>query len=389
MNKRNIIIAVLVAVMALPVIFIASKRGSVPLYYESNQAELVSLKGRINSAIGDARRTIITETVKDVRSAVVGINVTEIRQYQDPFMNPFFDDPFFRQFFGNRNASQKVKSLGSGYIISPNGYILTNDHVAGNATEIVVTLTNGKHYTAKVVGNDRVSDVCLIKIDGDDFPYLKLGNSDEVIIGEWVIALGNPFGLFDVNNMPTVTVGVVSATGMNLNQVRDRYYLNMIQTDAAINGGNSGGPLVNSLGEVIGMNTIIYTAGGSEGSIGLGFAIPINKVKKIVDELKKKGKIERDFYTGISVQNIDEGIAKYFKLSTTKGVIVTKIAKNSPAEDAGIKAGDIILAVDNFRVDNDRTLIGIFQEYRTDQAVELKLLRDNEELTVTMKLEKR
>jgi serine protease Do len=189
--------------------------------------------------------------------------------------------------------------------------------------------------------------------------------------------------------MPTVTVGVVSATGMNLNQVRDRYYLNMIQTDAAINGGNSGGPLVNSLGEVIGMNTIIYTAGGSEGSIGLGFAIPINKVKKIVDELKKKLKIERVFYTGISVQNIDEGIAKYFKLSTTKGVIVTKIAKNSPAEDAGIKAGDIILAVDNFRVDNDRTLIGIFQEYRTDQAVELKLLRDNEELTVTMKLEKR
>lgn len=386
MKKKSFIavICVLVAVFLLYTFIIPGKPDK--FYTESGYVTAQANQAN-QSAISNSRRNIITETVANVSPAVVGINVTEIRQYRDPFLSPFFDDPFFRQFFGDRTYSQKVKELGSGFIISSDGYILTNDHVAGNGSEIVVTLTNGKNYNAKIVGTDAVSDICLLKIEGDNLPYLKLGNSDDIIIGEWVIALGNPFGLFEVNNKPTVTVGVISATNMNLNKIERRYYLNMIQTDAAINGGNSGGPLVNSLGEVIGMNTLIYTA-GSQGNIGLGFAIPINKVKKILDEIKEKGKIERDFFTGLSVQNIDEVIARYYKLENTRGVIVTKVLRESPAFTAGIRPGDVILKIDNANVDNEQSLMGILQEYRTGQRVKVTVIRDNEEKVFTMKLER-
>lgn len=350
---------------------------------------LTSLKNNLQDEINNSRRNIITQTVEKVSPAVVGINVIEIRQYRDPF-SYFFDDPFFRQFFGDRgNYRQKVQGLGSGYIISPDGYIVTNDHVAGNASEITVTLTDGSHYKAEIVGTDPTSDICLLKIDGSNLPYLELGNSDDVIIGEWVIALGNPFGLFELNDKPTVTVGVISATGMNLEPINNRYYINMIQTDAAINGGNSGGPLVNSLGQVIGMNTLIFTAGGVQGNIGLGFAIPINKVKRIVTELKEKGKIDRDFQIGMSIQSIDEGIARYYDLKSTKGVIVTKVVPNSPADDAGIKTGDIILEVEGYKINNENTIFGVFQEFRVGQTITLKILRDNSELTKRMKLVKK
>ncbi len=350
---------------------------------------LSAFRNNIQDDINNSRRNIITQTVEKVSPAVVGINVIEIRQYRDPF-SYFFDDPFFRQFFGDRgNYRQRVQGLGSGYIISPDGYIVTNDHVAGNASEITVTLTDGSHYKAEIVGTDPTSDICLLKIDGKNLPYLELGNSDDVIIGEWVIALGNPFGLFELNDKPTVTVGVISATGMNLEPINNRYYINMLQTDAAINGGNSGGPLVNSLGEVIGMNTLIFTAGGVQGNIGLGFAIPINKVKRIVTELKEKGSIDRDFQIGMSIQSIDEGIARYYDLKSTKGVIVTRVVPNSPADEAGIKTGDIILEVEGYKINNEKTIFGVFQEFRVGQTITLKILRDNSELTKRMKLVKK
>jgi len=336
--------------------------------------------------ITHSRRNIITETVKKVSPAVVGINVIEIQQYRDP-LGSFFDDPFFRQFFGDRRSrTREVKELGSGYIISPEGYIVTNDHVAGNASRITVTLTDGISYDAKLIGSDPVSDIALLKIDGENFPYVEPGNSDEIIIGEWVIALGNPFGLFEVNDKPTVTVGVISATGMNLEPINDRYYLNMIQTDAAINGGNSGGPLVNSLGEVIGMNTLIFTA-GSQGSIGLGFAIPINKVKTIIEELKEKGKIDRDFEIGMRIQSIDESIAKYYNLERTKGVIITKVYPGTPSDKAGLQVGDIILKINDFQIANDNTIFGVFYEFRTGQEIDVSIFRDGEELNKKMILE--
>jgi serine protease Do len=386
-----ITITVILILFASSYLYLYSKlQDSFFSYSNSAGVSLTSLEQakRFNDEITNSRKNIITETVEKVSPAIVGINVIEIRQYQDPF-GSFFDDPFFRQFFGNRgNSNQKVQGLGSGYIISPDGYIVTNDHVAGNASEITITMTDGSHHQAKIVGSDPVSDICLLKIEGENLPYVELGSSNDIIIGEWVIALGNPFGLFELNDKPTVTVGVISATGMNLEPINDRYYLNMIQTDAAINGGNSGGALVNSLGQVIGMNTLIYTAGGVQGNIGLGFAIPIDKIKRIVTELKESGKIDRDFQIGMSIQSIDAGIMRYYNLSSNKGVIITKVLPDTPADNAGLKSGDIITEIDGYKINNEKTIFGVFQEFRAGQEIEVKIIRDNSELTKKMKLDK-
>lgn len=389
-NKNNLITGLLILFLSLTVYAFScnekeEQNSSNRFYTNATYQD----KSKLNDEITKSRKNILTETVNNVSPAVVGINVTQIRQYQDPFSS-FFDDPFFRQFFGNRGTySQKVKGLGSGFIISEDGYILTNDHVAGNATEVTVTMTNGKHYKAKIVGSDAVTDICLLKIDEKNLPFIPLGNSNDVIIGEWVIALGNPFGLFELNDKPTVTVGVISATGMNLQPINNRYYLNMLQTDAAINGGNSGGPLVNSLGEVIGMNTLIFTGGsGAQGNIGLGFAIPMNKVKRIIDELRDNGKIDRDFDIGLRIQSLDESIANYYNLNDTRGVIITQVLPRSSASKSGLKVGDVILQVDEYKINNEQTLIGVFQEFRTNQTISIKLLRDNEQITKNMKLER-
>lgn len=345
----------------------------------------------INSTLANERQNIITKTVEEVSPAVVGINVTEIRQIRDYWSM----DPFWRQFFGDRVYNQQIKSLGSGAIISPDGYILTNDHVAGNALEAIVTLTDGSQYNAKFIGSDPTSDICLLKIDAKNLPYIKLGNSEDIMPGEWVIALGNPFGLFDINDKPTITVGVISATGMNLGTDNNRYYVNMLQTDAAINSGNSGGPLLNAVGDLIGMNTLILQSQDAQryglnlGSIGVGFAIPVNKIKKVVTELKGKGKVDRDFWTGLSILTINESIAKTYNLKSSRGVVVTQVAKNSPAFKAGLLIEDIITAVSDFRINDETTLIGILQEYRTGDEVKIKILRDGHEQFLKMKLEKK
>ncbi|MFC2103035.1 S1C family serine protease [Bacteroidota bacterium] len=393
MKNKNIIISVLIIALAISLAYIITindKHSSSKEIVDEQDAKAVNYLEVIqnNDEISRSRNNIITETVKAVSPAVVGINVIEIQEYRNPF-GSFFDDPFFRQFFGDRGSrTREIKELGSGYIISPDGYIVTNDHVAGNASKITVTLTNGKDYDAELIGSDPVSDIALVKIDGGNLPYIKPGNSDEIIIGEWVIALGNPFGLFEVNDKPTVTVGVISATGMNLEPINDRYYLNMIQTDASINGGNSGGPLVNSLGEVIGMNTLIFTA-GSQGSIGLGFAIPINKVKNIIEELKLNGKIDRNFEIGMRIQSIDESIAKYYDLENTKGVMITKIYPGTPSDKADLQVGDIILEINSFNINNEKTIFGVFYEFRTGEEIDLLIVRDGEEMHKKMKLERR
>ena len=390
-TTKNLIIAILAILVLVGGIYIVDLKQDQTGDINSNDSSLTENtfqqeKQNQNDEISNSRKNIITETVKKISPGVVGINVIEIQKYRDPFSS-FFDDPFFRQFFGDRGSrSREIKELGSGYLISSDGYIVTNDHVAGNASQITVTLTNGKNYDGKLIGTDPVSDIALLKIDGHDFPHVNFGNSHDIMIGEWVIAFGNPFGLFEINDKPTVTVGVVSALGMNLEPLNDRYYLNMIQTDAAINGGNSGGPLVNSLGEVIGMNTLIYTA-GSQGSIGLGFAIPINKVKRIVNELKKNGKIDRDFEIGMRIQGIDESIAKYYHLDRTRGVIITNVYPGTPADKAGLQAGDIILKIDKYIINNEDTVFGVFFEFRTGQVVNLEIVRDGDILNKKMKLE--
>lgn len=348
----------------------------------SAQKQIITtdLRELANDKITNSRKTIITETVKKVSPAVVGINVTEIQQYRL--------DAFWRNFFGDRVYQKELRGIGSGIIISSDGYIITNDHVAGNAAQATVTLTDGRRFEAQIVGTDRTTDICLLKINETNLPHVQLGNSDDVLIGEWVIALGNPFGLFEINDKPTVTVGVISAEGMNLGGVDNRYYYNMIQTDAPINGGNSGGPLVNSIGELIGINTLIYTAQGSSGSVGVGFAIPINKVKKIISILKADGKVVRDFWTGLTIQPIDQAIAKYYKLKDTHGVIVSKVVNGSPADRAGLQVGDIIKKVDNYVINDQQSLIALLNNYLTNDYLQLTVTREAKEFKADLLLEK-
>jgi len=353
--------------------------------YENAAYQDSGSRDSVSGTIVSSRRNAITRTVAEASPAVVGITVTEVQQYR--VRSPWGDDPFFRQFFGDQVYSQPVQELGSGFIISADGYILTNDHVAGNAKEITVSLTNGEKYKAELVGTDAVSDIALLKISGKNFPYLRLGNSDDVIIGEWAIAFGNPFGLFDISDKPTVTVGVVSATKMNLRAEEGRVYRGMIQTDAAINSGNSGGPLVNSVGDVIGVNAVIYTP--NQGSIGLGFAIPINRVKTILAELKKSGKIEREYWTGLEVQTVDARIARYFGLDKAQGVIVSDVKRGSPAARAGFQKGDIIQEVNGEKVADESGIIAIVDDAKVGDVLAMKVFRDHNTVNLKLKLEKK
>ena len=374
------------------IIAACSKEPSESVLQEHNtQAQSPEIL-QANADISNSRHNAITETVKIASPAIVGINITEVRQVgYDPFGSAF-RDPFFDQFFNNfrKQYSKKmeVRSLGSGFLISSDGYIVTNDHVAGNASKVVVTLTNGEKYNAEIIGSDPVSDVALLKIKGKNLPFLTFANSDEVIVGEWSIAFGNPFGLFDINARPTVTVGVVSNVGVSFSQ-ENRIYKNMIQTDAAISSGNSGGPLLNASGEVIGVNTVIYSTSQSSqgaGSIGIGFAVPINRVKNIAEQLKEHGKIDRDFNPGLIVQQIDDNIAKYFKLDKTDGVVVIEVKSGSSAEKSGIEPGDIILKVDNTLIHKDDDLVIAINDGVVGQTLKIEILRSGETLTKKMYL---
>ncbi len=342
-----------------------------------------------NDEISHSRRNAITAAVEKVSSAVVGINVTQIREAR---RGRYLEDPFFRFFFPERVPLRAVKSLGSGFLISPDGLVLTNEHVVHNATEIVVTLSDGTTANATVVGMDYVTDVALVKIDAKNLPNAELGNSDDVIIGEWAIALGNPFGLFEINAKPTVTVGVISAMDRDFGrQSNDRVYQDMIQTDAAINQGNSGGPLVNSEGEVIGMNTFIYTGSDyNTGSIGLGFAIPSNRIKRVLRDLEEYGEVNRRWTTGLVVEEITPLVARYFRLSSTDGVIVTDVEPGSPSDKAGIKVGDIITEVNGQRVQSDRDIWQVIDnsDLRGGDALQLKVFRGGRSMEFTLKLKR-
>lgn len=388
MNKKFLISFAVMLVLASGIVigkyFFPSQNNRNP---EPNVLQVQGGLQEKNSEISQSRETAITRAVKKVSPTIVGINVEEVREIQDPF-SMFENDPFFKQFFGNRPAQkQVVKGLGSGYIISSDGYILTNDHVAGNATKISVTMTNGETVEAKLIGSDKNSDVALLKIDKSNLDYAVLGNSNDVIIGEWVIALGNPFGLFEINDKPSVTVGVVSATNMKVNADGNRVYKDMIQTDASINAGNSGGPLVNAEGEVIGMNTIIFTGGNySSGSIGVGFAISINRVKKIMEEIKANGKIERNFNVGFRIQAIDDRIAKYLKLEKAQGVVVTEVQKGSISDNAGLKPEDVIVMANGEVIRNEQDILFVVNDMRTGETLKLKIIRNGSEKEIEIKL---
>ena len=336
--------------------------------------------------IDKSRQTAITYAIEQISNSVVGINVTQLKQQQ---VNPFFD-PFWGGFFPYTRTF-KVDNMGSGVLVSPDGYIITNTHVVDNATEIVVTLRGGKSYEAQLVGMDNLTDIALVKIDDSDLPFADLGNSDELIVGEWAIALGNPLGLFDVNHQPTATAGIISGVKMDFGLKESGHvYQNMIQTDAAINPGNSGGPLVNALGEVIGINTFIMTGSNySSGSIGIGFAIPINRVKEVAEDLKKFGKVERSYTTGVHVQAIDPVMQRYLRLPTSEGVIITDVEKRSSGERAGLQIGDVILAVDNRKINSPKDIIRVIDEglHKVGDNVTLTILRESNSIDIQLTLE--
>ena len=386
---RKIILSTVILLMLTTVILIGKYffNGNNNNLSENSVVQVQNSLQDNNRNISETRETAITRTVRKVSPAVVGINVEEVREVQDPF-SMFNNDPFFKQFFQNRGPqTQVVKELGSGFIISEDGYIVTNDHVAGNATKISVTMTNGETIDAKLIGSDKNTDVALLKIDKNNLEYVKLGNSDEVIIGEWVVALGNPFGLFEINDKPTVTVGVVSATDMKVNADGNRVYKDMIQTDASINAGNSGGPLLNADAEVIGMNTIIFTGGGyGNGSIGVGFAISINRVKMIMEEIKSNGKIDRNFNVGFRIQGVDDRIAKYLKLDKAEGVVVVEVQKGGLSDAAGLKPEDVIIEANGEKVRNEQDILFIVNDMKTGEELKMKIIRSGSEKEIDFKL---
>jgi serine protease Do len=282
----------------------------------------------------------------------------------DPF-HEFFE-PFERFFGPPRRMPFKAKSLGSGFVIDAGGYILTNNHVVENADEILVKLSSGKEFKAKVVGRDSKTDIALIEISGaTDLTPVTLGESDDLKVGQWVVAIGNPFGLEN-----TVTAGIVSALARHINQGP---YDNFIQTDAAINPGNSGGPLLNTRGEVVGINTAIFSRGG--GNIGIGFAIPISLAKEIVPQLKEKGRVTRG-WLGVMIQKVTPDIAESLGLSETKGALVADVVKDGPAEAAGIKQGDVIVEYDGKPVNDSSELPLLVARTAVGKQVKVKVIRD-------------
>jgi serine protease Do len=295
---------------------------------------------------------------------------------------PDDDDQFqeyfgpFERFFNMPRRPFKARSLGSGFIIDPKGLIITNNHVVENADEIIVKLSTGKEFKAKVVGRDSKTDIALIELKTPAvLPAVKLGDSDGMQVGQWVVAIGNPFGLEN-----TVTAGIVSALGRHINQGP---YDNFIQTDAAINPGNSGGPLLNTKGEVVGINTAIFSRGG--GNIGIGFAIPINLAHEIVPQLKDKGHVVRG-WLGVMIQKVTPDIAESLGLEDAKGALVADVVKDGPAEASGLKQGDVITEFDGKPVVDSAELPLLVARTGVGKSVRLKIIRDKEAKEFTVKV---
>lgn len=324
------------------------------------------------------------------KSATPAVVAVQVRTKIEPRSMGFgpgspFDEDFFDRFFGHRfprsqepRSPQYQEGQASGFVISPDGYVLTNHHVVEDADEITIVMGNGQKYeNVKLIGTDDKADVALVKIENvDNLPHLELGDSDDLEIGEWVIAIGNPFGLTE-----TLTVGVVSALGRRVGG--EDVYQDFIQTDAAINPGNSGGPLLNLEGEVVGINSAIIT--GDRGYMGIGLAVPINMAKAIKDQLIATGKVQRG-YVGVGMQNIDPEMVDFFKLENNKGVLVTSVTEGSPADKAGLKKDDVIIRLDNKKVEDPQDLKNIIGFTAPETEVEFTIIRGGKEKKVMVKV---
>ncbi|MCM8800661.1 MAG: Do family serine endopeptidase [Candidatus Omnitrophica bacterium] len=370
---------------------------SVKLNFSTQLEGQVDKTAPYYSFLGDKLEDAVINVANTAGKAVVSISTEYTRRigvrryYSFPFgESPFPEDDFFRRFFEDffpefPEREYKQIGLGSGVIIDPEGYILTNEHVVGEADKITVTLPDGREFKGEIKGKDKRSDLAIVKINAHNLPVAGLGDSDRLRIGEWVVAIGNPFGFALQNPEPTVTVGVVSALHRSLSRSlgKDRDYTDLIQTDAAINPGNSGGPLVNLKGEVVGINVAIFTTSG--GYQGIGFAIPINKAKRIISRLIEGKKVLYG-WLGVTVQDLTEDLAKYFGLPDKNGVLVAKVLENSPAQKAGIKESDIIRKFDNKSINNTRELVNIVSQTEVGRKVKVAVIRDKKEINLDVEI---
>jgi len=322
----------------------------------------------ILSKVGQAT----AEIVDAVKPAVVNISTTRTIKTQGGF-DPFFDDPFFRRFFGDRFKAPKERKssgLGSGVIVDSNGYILTANHVIQGSEEIKVTLSDKREFMGKIVGSDAMSDIAVIKIEAKDLPVVKMGDSSKLRVGETVLAIGSPYGLSQ-----TVTMGIVSAVGRANVGIAD--YEDFIQTDAAINPGNSGGALVNVRGELVGINTAIFSTSG--GYQGIGFAVPTSMAKAVMDSLINKGKVVRG-WIGVAIQNLTPELAKQFNLSEDKGVLIGDVVEDGPADKAGLQRGDVIIEFDGKKIEDPNQLRNKVAVTEPGQEIEVKIIREGKNL---------
>ncbi len=364
MKSRRLFLLFLILITSLA----ACKKKQEPLFYES---------GRVEAPVKEPSREVVatqqafTLAAKKVTPSVVNISTISKKKMVQPFFefSPF--DEFFRG-MQPKPQYRREKSLGSGFVISKEGYILTNDHVVRDAETIKVKLSNEKVYDGRVVGGDPKTDIAVVKINAsEDLPVAVLGDSGKLEVGQWAIAIGNPFGL-----SRTVTVGVVSATGRTGMGIET--YEDFIQTDAAINPGNSGGPLLNVYGEVIGINTAIVAAGQ-----GIGFAIPINMAKQVIPQLIKKGTVSRG-WLGVSIQPVTEELARSFGLKQAEGALVSEVMAGGPAAKAGIKQGDVITGFAGKTVRDVQQLQRIVADTPVGRKVEVEVFRAGKALKLSL-----
>ncbi len=317
-----------------------------------------------------------------VRKAVPAVvNIFTSKEMKTP-RHPFLDDPLFRRFFGDRleEEPQRAASLGSGVIVSPKGYILTNHHVVEAADEIEVALADGKKFKAKAVGSDPETDIAVLQVEGGDpLPAVTFGDADALRVGDVVLAIGNPFGVGQ-----TVTMGIVSALGRN--QLGINTFENFIQTDAAINPGNSGGALIDTAGNLVGINTAIYSRSG--GSLGIGFAIPASSAKHIMEQIIQTGSVIRG-WIGVEAQEITQEIADSFRLGSTNGVLIAGVLRGGPADRAGLKPGDILLAIEGSPVKDPNSMLNLVAALVPGKPASIRLRRENKDLDLQVAVGKR
>jgi serine protease DegQ len=321
-----------------------------------------------------------SEAAKKVMPAVVNIFTTSTVKVPS---NPFMDDPRFRFFFGepqDEGTTQQNSSLGSGVIVSHDGFILTNHHVVEAADQIEVGLADGRTAKARVIGSDPETDIAVIKIDaGNDLPSITFGHAEQAQVGDIVLAVGNPFGVGQ-----TVTMGIISA--LKRNHLGLNTFENFIQTDAAINPGNSGGALVDTNGNLIGINSAIYSPNG--GSLGIGFAIPVSTAKSIMEQIIQNGSVTRG-WVGVAVQELTPELAESFRLGDVQGVLISEVVHGSPADQAGIRAGDILTAIDNKPLADSSAMLEAIANTPPGKVIALKLLRDQREVIAQVTVGKR